>query len=220
MSDAKTLLPDLGRFWTVPNALSLGRLVLVAPITYLIWVDGSLGWLFGLVAVAAFTDWLDGRIARWTKSVSEWGKVVDPVADKVGAVMTVTALTFRAADPHLPLWFFALVIGRDVLILLGSSVILRRSGRIVMSAWAGKAASLWLALTVLAAVLKADLPVLNVCLWMTAGLLVFSFVIYLIRALNAVRRPPPSPVSDESSEASSSGEDAPTTQASSLHATL
>lgn len=201
MARISTSWPDLGRFWTIPNVLSLTRLILVIPITVLIWRDGPIGWLFGLVVVAILTDWFDGRVARWTRTVSDWGKVIDPISDKFAAVMTVSALTFRAADPTLPLWFFGLVVGRDGLIVLGSAVIARRSGRIAMSAWAGKAATTWLALTVLAAILKADTPVMNVCLWMTTGLLVFSFVIYVIRYLNMVRRPPPPSSRDDAGSA-------------------
>jgi len=184
--------PDLGRFWTAANALSLARLVLVGPITVLLWRGGPLGWLLGLVLLAVFTDWIDGRVARWTRTVSEWGKVIDPIADKTAAVLTVSALTFRAVEPQLPLWFFGVVVGRDLLILVGGAVIARRSGKVLMSAWAGKAASLWLALTVLSVILEADPPVLNVCLWMTTGLFVFSLGVYVVRYLNALRRPPPS----------------------------
>lgn len=180
--------PDLGRFWTAANVLSLLRLILVVPITVFLWQDGPLDWLLGLVVLVILTDWFDGRIARWTHTVSDWGKVIDPVADKFAAFMTVTALTFRPADPHLPFWFFGVVVGRDVAILLGGAVIARRTGQIVMSAWAGKAASLWLALTVLSVILKADPPVFKVCLWMTTGLFFLSFVLYVIRYLNIIRR--------------------------------
>jgi len=186
-----SVLPNLGRFWTLANVLSLSRLVLVLPIAVLLWQDGSLGWLLGLTIAVILTDWFDGRVARWTHTVSEWGKVIDPVSDKFAAILTVSVLTFRPAEPQLPLWFFGLIVGRDVLILAGGAWIARRSGTVLMSAWAGKAASLWLALTVVSVILKADPPVLNVCLWMATGLFVFSFGVYLVRYLNALRRPPP-----------------------------
>jgi CDP-diacylglycerol--glycerol-3-phosphate 3-phosphatidyltransferase len=193
MSTTTSLWPDLGRFWTVANALSLSRLVLVVPIAVLLWQDGPLGWLLGLTVAAIMTDWFDGRVARWTRTVSEWGKVIDPVADKFAAIMTVSVLTFRPVEPTLPLWFFGVIVGRDLLILAGGAWIAKRSGTVLMSAWAGKAASLWLALTVLAVILKADQPVLDVCLWMATGLFVFSFGVYLVRYLNAIRRSPPPP---------------------------
>ncbi|MFB6231023.1 MAG: CDP-alcohol phosphatidyltransferase family protein [Salinibacter sp.] len=188
--------PDLGRFWTVPNALGLLRLVLVVPITVFLWQGGPLSWILGLIFLIVLTDWLDGRIARWTHTVSDWGKVIDPVADKFAAIMTVTALTFRPAEPLLPFWFFGVIVGRDLAILLGGLTIARRTGQITMSAWAGKAASLWLALTVLSIVLEADPPVLNVCLWTTTGLLLISFVVYVIRYLSLLRQHSPPRTSD------------------------
>lgn len=192
-----TRWPDLGTFWTIPNALSLSRLVLVVPITALLWFDGALDWLFGLVMLAILTDWFDGRIARWLNTESEWGKVLDPIADKVGAVATIAALTFRSAEPTLPLWFFVALISRDLAILAGSMLIVRRSGKVAASVWAGKAATFWLAVTVLAAMLKADPPVVQFCVWMTTMLLALSFVVYLIRYLNAARRTPPQPATAE-----------------------
>jgi len=192
-----TRWPDLGTFWTIPNALSLSRLVLVIPITALLWFDGALDWLFGLVMLAILTDWFDGRIARWLNTESEWGKVLDPIADKIGAVATIFALTFRSAEPTLPLWFFVALISRDLAILVGSMLIVRRSGKVAASVWAGKAATFWLAVTVLAAMLKADPPVVQFCVWMTTMLLALSFVVYLVRYLNAARRTPPQPATAE-----------------------
>ncbi len=190
-----TRWPDLGTFWTLPNVLSLSRLVLVIPITLLLWYDGPLLWLFALVMLAILTDWFDGRLARWLDTESEWGKVLDPIADKIGAVATISALTFRTAEPSLPVWFFIALMTRDLLILAGSLLIVRRSGKVAASVWAGKAATFWLAVTVLAAVLKADPPVMQFCVWMTTALLALSFVVYLIRYLNAARRtPPPQPM--------------------------
>lgn len=207
-----TRWPDLGRFWTFPNALSLSRLVLVIPITLLLWYDGPLLWLFALVMLAILTDWFDGRLARWLDTESEWGKVLDPIADKIGAVATISALTFRSAEPSLPAWFFIALMTRDLLILAGSLLIVRRSGKVAASVWAGKAATFWLAVTVLAAVLKADPPVMQFCVWMTTALLALSFVVYLIRYLNAARRtPPPQPMpAEEGTNDGMSGEEART----------
>jgi len=218
-SSSSTLWPDLGRFWTIANTLSLSRLILVFPIAVLLWQDGPLDWLLGLTVIAIMTDWFDGRVARWTRTVSEWGKVIDPVADKVAAVLTVSVLTFRPevqGAPELPLWFFGVIVGRDLLILAGGAWIANRSGKVLMSAWAGKAASLWLALTVVSVILKADLPIFNVCLWMSAGLFVFSFGVYVVRYLNAIRRAPP----PQQEHASDTASDAPTTSSSEASSTV
>lgn len=193
-SDNITWHQWLGRFWTIPNMLSLVRIVLVVPITYLIVIDGPIGWVVGLILVAAFTDWVDGRLARWSHTVSEWGKMLDPLADKFAAVMIVPALVFREAEPTLPLWLFLLVVGRDLCIVAGGILIARRTGRIAVSSWVGKLAVAALSLTVLAAILKADAPVLSFCIWTTAILMSLSFVVYSIRLVRILRvtqhRPP------------------------------
>lgn len=206
----------LGRFWTIPNVLSMVRLMLVVPITYLIVVDGALNWLFGLIAAAILTDWFDGRIARWSHTVSAWGKILDPLADKFAALMIVAALVFRSVEPTLPLWLLVLVIVRDVSILLGGIIMAQRTGRIAGSAWMGKAAVTWLAITVLAVLLKADPPVLQACVWITAGLLVLSYGIYLVRFMRVIRatlHQPPRARDRERRERAHPESDAPSAEA-------
>lgn len=195
--DDMTLTEWLGTFWTIPNALSLVRMVLVVPITYLVVVDGPLGWIVGLILVAAFTDWIDGRLARWAHTVSEWGKVLDPIADKFAALMIVPALVFRDVEPTLPIWLFFLIVVRDFSIVAGGVLIARRTGRIVVSSWVGKFAVAALTLTVLAAILKADPPIMQFCVWVTAVLMGLSFVVYsirLVRILRVTQHHPPTAV--------------------------
>ncbi len=174
----------LGRFWTAANLLSLTRLVLVVPITYLILINGPLLWIFGLVFLGAVTDFFDGRVARWSNTVSEWGKVLDPLADKVAGAMIVMALAVRGT---LPLWFLALLVLRDVLIVVGGVIIARRLGQVTMSLYIGKVAVTALFATVLAGLLQADPPVMAICVWVTSALMVVSFVLYLRRGLRLLR---------------------------------
>lgn len=185
--DDVQILPLLGKFWTIANMLSLARLILVVPITYLIWTGGSLAWIFGLILVAAATDWFDGRIARWSHTVSDWGKVLDPLADKAAAAMIVMALVARPGPYTLPLWLLVLILVRDTLIVLGGVVLARRTGHVVMSAWIGKVAVTAVAVTVIAALLEADAPVLQACAWIAAALLVYSFGFYAIRFTRLLR---------------------------------
>ena len=170
--------PDLGRFWTVPNVLSMVRFVLVIPLAWLIFVEGPLLWILMLVVLIVASDYFDGRIARWSSTVSEWGKVLDPFADKVTGGLVVLALTFRGL---LPFWLLAVVIVRDLLILMGGAIITRRTGRVLPSMWSGKIAVTGLAITVLAALLRADRPIMRYCVGATAMLLVWSFIRYQIR---------------------------------------
>lgn len=180
---------DLGRFWTVPNAITLARVTLVPPLAWLAWHGGPLGWILVLALVAVATDVLDGAIARRTGAVSEWGKLLDPVADKLAAAAVTLALVLRpeAHGPTLPVWFVVLVVGRDALLAAGGVVQTRRMGFVLMSLPSGKAAVALLAATVLATLVAAPEPVRLGLLWATTALLGLSFLQYARRFAAAMR---------------------------------
>ena len=175
---------ELGKFWTLPNMLSLARLVIVIPVSWLILVDGSLLWILGLVLLALTTDYFDGRVARWSHSVSGWGKVLDPFADKIGGGMVIAALTYREA---LPLWFFVAIISRDLAIVCGGVLIRWKTGEFLMSLNSGKVAISAVSITVLAALLQADPPIMRFCLIVSTALLTYSLLRYLIRFILMLR---------------------------------
>ncbi len=189
------LFQNLGKFWTAANILSLSRAVLALPATYLIVTgvslfDGGAGtWLFVLMMVMILSDWFDGQLARWSNTVSNWGKVLDPIADKFAATAVIVALVIRGS---LPVWLLGFILVRDVVLVLGAMLIRRRSGHVVMSIWWGKVAMVALAVTVMAALFEADPPVLQFCIWITVALMLYAFVLYLISFLRLWRtgRPP------------------------------
>lgn len=165
----------------------------MAPIAYLIIVEGSLLIVAALVMLIVFSDWLDGRIARWTDSVSGWGKVLDPLADKFSAVVLLLALVVVG---RIPVWLLVMVFTRDVLIVLGGILLARRTGRVAMSVMAGKAAVTVLALTVLAALLRADPPLMSILVNATAVMMVYSFLVYVFRFIR-IYRYGPLPIDDK-----------------------
>ena len=169
---------DLGRFWTMPNVLSMLRLVLIIPLFWLIVNEGTLFWIMIIVVLAIASDYFDGRIARWSNSVSEWGKVLDPMADKIGGGAVVAALTIQGS---LPVWFLAALAVRDIAILIGGGIIRVRTGAITQRMWSGKVAVTAVAITALAALLRADAPVLEFCIWASTVLLAYSFLRYMVR---------------------------------------
>jgi len=98
---------------TASNLISALRGVMTIPIVLLL-LQGENVTAFWWCIAAAVTDWLDGFVARRTETVSEWGMIIDPIADKilVGAVMLV--MLFKAIIPG---WFATAIIARDVIIL-------------------------------------------------------------------------------------------------------
>jgi cardiolipin synthase len=100
------------RVLTVPNGLSLMRLILVPVFAWLILV-GEDGWALVVLASSGMTDYLDGALARRWGQVSRVGQLLDPFADRLYILSTLLGLGWREI---IPWWLAALIIGRDVLL--------------------------------------------------------------------------------------------------------
>ncbi len=113
----------IDRILTIPNLISLLRIALI-PVFFTLIVDHDttqMGLVLFVVVVA--TDWVDGAIARATGQVSELGKILDPVADRLAIAAGLIALVVRDA---FPLWAALLILVRDVAVLLAGLVLLSR----------------------------------------------------------------------------------------------
>lgn len=115
------------RVLTIPNLLSFLRIAMVPLFLWLLlgpretWADLLALLILGL---SAFTDWLDGYLARRWNQISRVGQLLDPVADRLYIVATVIAFVLRDI---IPWWFAAAIIVRDVALALVIPV-LRRYG--------------------------------------------------------------------------------------------
>ena len=102
----------------LPNSLSAIRILLVLPTAWLLWAGDTLSAL-GLMLVAGCTDALDGALARRYDWQSELGALIDPIADKLLVAAIFIVFTLKGV---IPLWLVALIIGRDLMIVLGASI--------------------------------------------------------------------------------------------------
>jgi CDP-diacylglycerol--glycerol-3-phosphate 3-phosphatidyltransferase len=165
--------------WTVSNLLSLARIALLVPILYfLLKLDnGDRILAVGLMVVASLTDFLDGQIARRYRQESEFGKVIDPLADKICAGAVVIALVSLG---DVPFWFLPAVIGRDTLILLGGIYIAKTKKVIFHSNLAGKWAMAFVAAYLIVATLRVEVleTIEAILLWGSAAFLALSLVLY------------------------------------------
>ena len=109
----------------LPNYLSMLRIVLVLPITWLLWQHQVMS-AFWLMLVAGFSDALDGFLARRYGWQTELGTLLDPLADKFLIAAMYLVFTLQGL---IPLWLVALILTRDILILLGFSAVDPRFGR-------------------------------------------------------------------------------------------
>ncbi len=110
----------------IPNALSVFRMLLIAPAVLLL-LKAEYLWSTGIIALAVFTDGLDGFLARRFGWHTRLGGLLDPVADKLLFVSVFLALGFLG---HVAWWLVAMVIGRDVLIAGGAVVYQRLIGSV------------------------------------------------------------------------------------------
>lgn len=133
--------------------------------------------LAGFVFVAAaFTDMLDGQIARRMRIMSSFGQALDPIADRllVGSAVVILSLT----DPRLPVWMFALFLGRDVISGIWFALVHKQVRPKVSMLGKVSTATLMLALTALL-LTTADWPVF--VLWIGVGMALMALLDYILR---------------------------------------
>jgi cardiolipin synthase (CMP-forming) len=114
---------------TLPNLITIVRILLVVPTAWLLWHERYVEALV-LMSVAGASDAVDGWLARRLDAVSNFGAALDPVADKL---LVASMIVIFAIQGHLPLWLVIIVVGRDGIILAGAGVYRLIFGRIQFS---------------------------------------------------------------------------------------
>lgn len=103
------------QFWTIPNGLSLLRLLGVPLFFYLIVGPMADGWALIVLVLSGFTDWLDGYLARRLQQFSRIGELLDPLADRLYTLAALIALFQREL---LPLLVVVVLLSRDAVMTL------------------------------------------------------------------------------------------------------
>ena len=121
----------------LPNLLSAFRLVLVPLFArvYFLPDPNAHTWAALIYALAFLTDILDGWIARHFNMVTRLGRMLDPLADKL---MTLTVIVCVALDGVIPLWAIAVFLCKELAMVLGGAILVRRVGDVITANWWGK----------------------------------------------------------------------------------
>ena len=177
---------------TVPNVISVVRLLTVPVFAWLALNERDLA-AFGVLALAAATDWLDGRLARVLNQYSRLGELLDPAADRLFIFVTLVVLAVRDV---VPLWLVVVIVGRDVLLTLVLAVLMAvRAGPLPVH-FVGKAGTFAL-LYALPLLLLAEMRgtlglVADVAGWAFAlwgvGLYWLAGALYVRQAVDVLRR--------------------------------
>lgn len=140
---------------TVPNAITLCRLILTIAFLFMYQHESTRTVSIIIFIIAASTDWLDGQIARRCHQVSVFGKRFDPVMDRVLIFSGVLALVL---GDMIPTWIVVFLILRDVYLLIGGIILKILTGKIIDVVYVGKAAT-FILMTGFAIVLLQLFPV-------------------------------------------------------------
>lgn len=167
---------------TVPNLLSLVRLILAGAFAYVyVNAEGQKDYYVavGVLALSGVTDFADGKIARHFNMVSELGKVLDPIADKL--TQAVVAFCLAVHYQPMKLLFLVLVIKEVCQGAFGAYAV-TKAGHNDGAMWCGKITTFYLYAMMVCLLLVPWLPetVSNVLILIGIGLLIWSFVSYLL----------------------------------------
>lgn len=124
------------RVLTIPNAISVIRLLCAPLFLWLLFDADERAAAFGLLAVLGVTDWVDGWIARRFDQGSVVGKVLDPVADRVLLLTAAVALT---VDGAVPTWVGVTVLVREAIVSAATLALAAAGAARIDVQWAGKA---------------------------------------------------------------------------------
>ena len=155
------MLPDEGTRnimrnsqFNIPNALTALRLVLV-PVFVWLFLSGLWALSLTVYVTACITDWLDGYLARKWNQITDFGKLADPVADKL---MTIVVLACLAHRDVLPWWVLCVVLLKELLMITGGAFLFRRRNIVVMANRIGKAATVMVFAALATLLLTPTLP--------------------------------------------------------------
>jgi cardiolipin synthase (CMP-forming) len=171
--------------WTLPNAIGFARIALI-PVFLIVALgsdDGRSGLAFAIFAFIAWTDYLDGMVARITGQYSRLGALLDPLTDRLLVLAgALVAWKFEL----LPRWALALLAAREALMLVLTQVALRRGFDLnvnMLGRWA-----VWPVMSALALALVWESEVPELLLYVGLGLTLAATALYLQDGWRALRQ--------------------------------
>lgn len=168
------------RIFTIPNCLTTVRLLLIPLFVWLYVGKHDYPGTTIVLVLSGITDTLDGIIARHFHMISDLGKALDPIADKLTQIAMLFCLVTRF---HLMLIPLGILIVKEVTDGVMSLIILKRTKKVYSADWHGKITTFMLYVTMILHVICFDIPasLSTVLIIICSVLMTFSFVMYIIR---------------------------------------
>lgn len=171
---------------TVPNILSFFRLALIPLIIWMYCVEKSPLWTLGIIILSGITDVVDGAIARHFNMITDFGKALDPIADKLTQIAILICLLFRFPLMWLPL---GLMFVKEIVAFTLKLLIFNKTDEVTSAEWHGKINTLFLYIIMALHVVWYDIPstVSTVCIIISTSLMLLSFSLYTVSSARVLR---------------------------------
>lgn len=164
----------------IPNILTILRLAVIPVMAYFMILEK---WVLSLVifVLAELTDIIDGYIARRFQFISNFGKLADPLADKL---LQLTALLLLSNGARLPMYIFYILCIKELAMIVGALLFLKKDV-VVHSNWIGKAASAIIFSGIVLSFLNIAISIY--LLWIGMAVSITAGVFYLIGFLKQIK---------------------------------
>ena len=170
-------------FKTTANIITLFRIVLI-PVFLVLAYTGNLGWAFAIYIIASLSDFVDGYIARHYNQISNIGKFLDPLADKM---LVLSAMCFFVENNQMSGWCVAIVLMREFAVS-GLRLIAVEQGRVIAAAWSGKIKTASTMVCIALMLLFSGNNALNIaCTIVILATTVYSGVEYFIKNIDVFK---------------------------------
>ena len=175
----------------IPNMLSIFRIILI-PVFLILYIGAKEQPYFIIAAaillLSGLTDVLDGYIARRYKMVTQLGKIIDPLADKLTQLSVCVAVSLRY--PWLTI-FLGIVIIKELLMLIAGTRLMVKKVKITSSQWFGKAGTVIFYIAMLLIVALPNLPhaLVYTLVIISAFFMIFAFVMYIPVFIRLIKSP-------------------------------
>ncbi len=171
---------------TIPNILSSFRICLIPIIVWLYSVDHNYFCAGYILILSGITDMADGYIARHFHMISNLGKILDPIADKLTQGVMLLCLVIRF---HLIIVPFILMIAKEIYMSVSGILVIQRTGIVCGAEWHGKAATCFLYGMMILHIFWLEItPVVSMVSIIACAVMIgFSFVLYGIRNVKLLK---------------------------------
>lgn len=171
---------------TIPNILSFFRICLLPVIVWLYGVENNYVWAGYILILSGVTDMADGYIARHFHMISDLGKILDPIADKLTQGVMLLCLVLRFHWMIVP---FILMIAKEIYMSVSGILVIQRTGIVCGAQWHGKAATCFLyGMMILHIFWQEITPVASMVSIIACTVMIgISFVLYGIRNVKLLK---------------------------------